>query len=224
MKTLSNYPKNIYIGDNNGEKIYLSAPSWDCNWYWGFGYLGNKNCHYHVDGLSKDKNLFDAFKEHFGKSLVIRESQLWTICELFKTAYALKETAEVLGRGGSHYTTNPCAELIKNVDEVKRINEVVLPQIFEEIYKILIPSQDNSKVDKELLNLNVKGDTQKVVDFMNRHGIKTDDLKQIEGLTSHDISIIHSLWWKQYHAKDKQSKNTELIKDLSKDFAEIRNA
>lgn len=97
---------------------------------------------------------------------------MWTICELFKTAYALKETAEVLGRGGSHYTTNPCAELIKNVDEVKRINEVVLPQIFEEIYKILIPSQDNSKTDKDLVNLVTNGDTQQVVDFMNENKLK----------------------------------------------------
>ena len=33
--------------------IYLDGFSWDCGWYWGFGYLGNKNCHYHVDGLEK---------------------------------------------------------------------------------------------------------------------------------------------------------------------------
>jgi hypothetical protein len=159
MNTLSNYPKKIYIGENDGEKIYLSAPSWDCGWYWGFGYLGNINCHYHIDGLTKNEsyntekkvweyeftNLFDGFKKHFGKTLIVRDSQLWTLCELFNTFYALKETAEVLGRGGAHYTTNPCADLIKNVDEVKRINEIVLPQIFEEIYKILIPAQCQKK-------------------------------------------------------------------------------
>lgn len=52
------------------------------------------------------------------------------------TFYALKETAEVLGRGGSHYTNNPISELIKNADEVKRINEVIMPALFDEIYKI----------------------------------------------------------------------------------------
>ena len=138
MKTLLNYPK-VYLGTVNNEKIYLSAPSWDCGWYWGFGYLGNKNCHYHVDGLSKNCNLFDGFKNHFGESFIINnDKDIWTLAELFQTFYALKQASEVLGRGGSHYTTNPCSEIIKNSDEVKRINEVVMPKIFEEIYKILL--------------------------------------------------------------------------------------
>ncbi len=201
--TLSSYPKSIFIGINNNEKIYLSSPSWDCGWYWGFGYLGNRNCHYHVDGLNAKENisLFDAFKKHFGDSLVVRDSQLWTLCELFKTFYTLKETAEVLGRGGSHLTKNPCSELIVNKEEVARINSIVLPAIFEEIYKILIPAQDNEKVNKQLVRLNNEGNTLKVVDFMNEHRITTDDLKNIEGITSHDFNYIHSMYWKIRHSK-----------------------
>ena len=148
------YPNKVYIGNNEGQPISLSAPSWDCDWYWGFGYLGNSRCHYHVDGLktrewydvekgcfrSERLNLYDGFKKHFGSSLVIKEDKnLWTLCELFETFYTLKETAEVLGRGGSHYTTNPLAEKIKNPAEVERINKVLLPAIFAEIYKILLP-------------------------------------------------------------------------------------
>jgi len=171
MKTLFNYPAKIYIGRNENENIYLSAPSWDCGWYWGFGYLGNKNRHYHVDGLNRYKNidLFDAFNKHFGASLVVRESQLWRLCELFKTFYTLKETAEVLGRGGSHFTTNPCAAIIKNSDEVTRINTIVLPAIFEEIYKILIPAQDNEKTDKQLVKLITKGDTANVFQVVSSY-------------------------------------------------------
>ena len=152
---LSNYPKKIYIGKKDSESIYLSAPSWDCGWYWRFGYLGNKNCHYHVDGLTKHEkynfekkcfeyeftNLYDGFKKQFGDSLIVDDKNLWTLCELFKTFYTLKETANVLNTGGSHYTTNPCADIITNKVEAKRINDVVLPQLFEHIYKILIPSQ-----------------------------------------------------------------------------------
>lgn len=220
MKTnflLSEYPSKIFIGESYGEKIYLSAPSWDCDWYWGFGYLGNKNCHYHVDGLTNHQsydvvnkvwkyeftNLFDGFKKHFGTSLVVRDSQLWTLCELFKTFYTLKETAEVLGRGGANYTANPCKDVIINQDEVKRINEVVLPAVFEEIYKILIPAQDNLKVDKKLLELYLEGNTEKVIDFMLENSIHTDDLKNIEGLTSADINVIHSAYWTRYHANKK---------------------
>jgi hypothetical protein len=147
------FPKRVYLGNNSGERIYLSAPSWDCEWYWGFGYLGNNRCHYHVDGLknptwfdfekscwqSEHLNLFDGFKKHFGDSLVIKDAQLWTLCELFESFYALRKAAEVLGRGGAHYANNPAKETIKNPTEVERINKIVLPKIFREIYKILRP-------------------------------------------------------------------------------------
>ena len=35
------FGKNIYlIGINSeGEKVFLEQASWDCGWYWGFGYL-----------------------------------------------------------------------------------------------------------------------------------------------------------------------------------------
>jgi hypothetical protein len=200
-----NYPK-LLIGVHNDEKIYLSPPSWDCGWYWGFGYLGNKNCHSHVDGLKKEgnTNLFDAFKNHFGKSLVVRDSALWTLCELFETFYTLKEAAEVLGRGGSHMSSNPCKDVIINVDEVTRINTVVLPAIFASIYELLERSQNNPQTDKQLLKEILKGDTNKVVDFMLEYKITTDDLKNIEGVTSHDFDIIHSAYWKRHHAAKKQ--------------------
>lgn len=126
------------MGSVDGEKIYLSAPSWDCGWYWGFGYLGNNNCHYHVEGVAKDKNLWDALREHFGETLTITdEADLWTFCELMQTFYTLKKSAEVLGRGGSHYTTNPVADVIKNEDEAKRINEKVMPAIFDALEDVL---------------------------------------------------------------------------------------
>lgn len=155
MKTLNEY-KKIYLGKNgDGEsrgRIYLSPPSWDCNWYWGFGYLGNNHCHYHVSGLktiekynfeakvhtTENVNLFDGFKRQFGDTFIVKEDKdIWTLTELFETFYHLKETAEVLGRGGSYQTTNPIADLIKNTEEVSRINEIVLPHLFDEIYKIL---------------------------------------------------------------------------------------
>lgn len=200
MKTLREYPR-LYIGKNNGERIFLSPPSWNCGWYWGFGYLGNKNCHYHVDGLSKDKNLFDAFKEHFGDSLMLRDSQLWTACELFSTFYILKETAEVLGRGGAHYTTNPCKDVIINTDETKRINEVVLPAVFDELYKVLERGQQKDKEDKMIIDLLVEGSTHQVYEYMIANKITTDDLKNIPGIISSDYDALHSYYWEQYHSK-----------------------
>ena len=138
MKT--KFTTKFLMGEVDGEKIYLSAPSWDCDWYWGMGYIGNKNCHYHLDGLTKTHNtdLCSAIRKEFGDSLTITdESDQWKFAELIQTAYNLRLTAEVLGRGGSHLTTNPCASIIMNKDEAKRINEKVLPAIFDAVEDIL---------------------------------------------------------------------------------------
>ena len=54
-----------------------------------------------------------------------------------KTFYSLKEIAQVYSIGGSHYTNNPLKDLIMNDKEVTRINEVILPEIFNEVGKIL---------------------------------------------------------------------------------------
>jgi len=142
MKTFKNIDWNtkIFFGINKetNERIYLDKPSWDCGWYWGFGYLGNKDCHYHLSSYKNGRNInmYDALITDYDLNAKIKEN-LWEFCELVESSYVLKETAEVLGRGGSHYTTNVCSDIIKNEVEVKRINEVVLPKIFDALYKII---------------------------------------------------------------------------------------
>lgn len=130
--------KGMLLGVNkDGQKVWLSEPSWDCGWYWGFGYLGEYErgqqvAHYHLSSVINGANSFEDFE-----SLTIEKDKIWTFLELAKTAYSLKDIAAVYGRGGSRYTTNPLAEKIKNEAEVKRINEELLPAIFKEIEKIL---------------------------------------------------------------------------------------
>lgn len=199
MKTLSNYKEKTFLGKVNGENIYLYAPNWDCGWYWGFGYLGNNNCHYPVDGLMKDTDLHTGFKNHFGDSFVIKESDIWVFAELFNSFYMLKNIAELYAHGGSGLTNNPVKEAIINNLEVERINNILLPTIFEEIYKIIEKNLDNKYTFDKIVSLNLAGDTQKVVEFMNEKGIKTDDLKSIKKLNSSDFNNIHSFWWKDYH-------------------------
>ena len=148
MKTISNYTR-IRLGFVNGQPIYLSPPSWDCSWYWGFGYLGNKDCHYHVKGMEEATPIYEAWGKHFGDTFIVKDNKdIWTLSELFQTFYKLQETAEVLVRGGCHLTTNPCQELIKNKVETDRINQRVLPHVFEEIYKILANYKEPKKQPK----------------------------------------------------------------------------
>lgn len=165
--------------DNNGKRVWLEKPSWDCGWYWGFGYLqtmqGNRepsyardiDSHTHWDSRVSEshKNAHDWFIETFGKPTTdlwdqprkadkdarmcrFTDKQVWRLCELMDTAYTLRETAEVLGRGKSNYGENPCVKVIKNTREAKRINSKVLPAIFAEIGKIFDEADKAEKPSK----------------------------------------------------------------------------
>ena len=152
-KLLREYPEFIKLGDSTefGGGVYLKRPEWSCEWYWGFGYLQRWNYrtqdidfHTHInDEFSKlpdgrRSNWFDGMKALLDKGDVFKSDRdRWKFVEIVKTIYSLKETAEVLGRGGSHYITNPRAELVKNHDEVRRINCKVIPALIDEMYKLL---------------------------------------------------------------------------------------
>ena len=142
------------IRKSDGEVIYLTDPTWDCGRYWSFGYLGNSQEHYHLENYQSADRVFKLEDGTFGMLTEKRNismydaliadydlepgilKNLWTFCELALTAYALKKTAELYGRGGSHMTTNPCKELLTKPDIVTHINEVELPAIFAELTKI----------------------------------------------------------------------------------------
>ena len=130
---------------SDNENVYLSLPTWDCEWYWSFGYLENSREHYHLDGY-KEKDgmlehrnicMYDALIEDYDLNGQIKE-KLWEFCELALTAYSLKQYAEVCGRGGPHMTTNPCSNTIINKNEAARINNEVLPEIFTYIEKSIL--------------------------------------------------------------------------------------
>lgn len=124
----------------SGEKIYMTKPGWQCGRYWAFGYLGNKNCHYHLDGyqsgpLFNDKRnicMHDALKKDYKLAPQIEEN-LWQFCEQALTIYTLKESAEVMGRGGSHMTTHKERDFILEhcKDQANTINDIVLPKLLQ---------------------------------------------------------------------------------------------
>ena len=98
--------KKWYIGTSDNGREYLEDFSWDCDWYWGGGYLGNRNLHHHVSGINayENINLFDAMKRYFHKSLALTDGQLWRFCDLFTQFYAYQKAAECFRHGG-HYTS-----------------------------------------------------------------------------------------------------------------------
>lgn len=146
------FGKEIYLlgEDNEGILYWLESPSWDCDWYWGCGYVetytNNKNpeiardinSHQHFDGLflKGNKNGYDAFKEFF-KDMTVTDNELWTFIEIMKTIYTIKEVAGIYHIGGSHYTTNPCKDILQNKDKEEEINKIILPKLFDEVKKLL---------------------------------------------------------------------------------------
>jgi hypothetical protein len=116
----------------DGKRVYIAAPTWDCNWCWSFGYLQATGEHYHLRNYG-NISWIDALERDYNLNVKLRGDSLWKFYELAKTAYKLKEAAEILGFGCSHVTDNPLAEVIKNKAEVDRINQIVLPQIFDAI-------------------------------------------------------------------------------------------
>ena len=125
-----------YLGKLDGEKVWLPPPAWNYKWYWGYGYIENRNLRTYFAGLDTNDNLYNAIENKFDGTFVLQGSNLWTFCELIQTFYTLREIAEVYSRGGSHYTSNPLADIIRNPEEYRRINGILLPKIFIEIDKL----------------------------------------------------------------------------------------
>lgn len=152
--------KYYYLGkDSEGKKYYMPHPSWDCGWYWGFGYImtfTNNNCpeksvdldswsHFDTMFLNKNEYGGDVFKKFF-KEYSIEEDQVYELIDYMLSFYALRETAAILGRGGSHITERAKSELLVDKDEVAKINDVMIPELEERIIKLL--TGNDEKVEK----------------------------------------------------------------------------
>lgn len=98
--------------------VYLDKHSWDCDWYWGFGYVGNNRCHFHMDSLIK--GVYDVDKIFLHTN--IKQDQWWVIRDLFMQAYALKEAAGVYQHGGHQTHRAGLTDILKNKDMADKLN------------------------------------------------------------------------------------------------------
>ena len=148
------FNKNIYLlgEDKDGIKYWLEEATWDCNWYWGFGYIetytNNKNpensrdiaSHQHFDSLFLNKNIFDSFKNFF-KETTLKDNEIWELLSYMEEFYTMKKYSNLL-YSGNHITSQ--AQNIKegkneieNKKEYERINKILMPELFKKIYKLL---------------------------------------------------------------------------------------
>lgn len=125
----------------DSKKVYLEIGSWDCDWYWGFGYLvvynqsrSDVDEFYHFDSLLKEFGL-NGIEKHF-KSFVLKENEMWILADLMSSYYKLKEVAEFYYMGNSNFTEQGLK--IKNRRRAKVINKDI-ERIIKEVEKLLTP-------------------------------------------------------------------------------------
>ena len=109
----------------DGENVWLTKQEWACGWYWSFGYLGNKNCHFHFDSLLYIKDSKGSVKfcaSDLFESTNISDKEWWVMRDLFVQAYALQKAAEVYRYGGHQSSLAGVTDLIKDEDMTKRLN------------------------------------------------------------------------------------------------------
>lgn len=152
------FGKDVYLLGKNeyGELLWLEAPSWDCSWYWGFGYVEiytnqanpsqarDITSHSHFNSLVGFKREDNTYVHHLNESprmsaTVLADKESWELCDLMKSFYTLKDAAEIYHTGNSHLTTTGIS--LKSSEAEKRINEVDIPAITKRVLEILTPAE-----------------------------------------------------------------------------------
>ena len=159
------------LGKKDGEKYWLERATFDCEWYWGIGYvesyLGNgsadRSCtgYTHFDclffnGPRDCKSMFDSFFDE----TPFTSDEIWEILELMKSAYTCRKYSDMLHTGGSHITSKVKVDLIKNDAEYGRLNNAVIPSILNEVYKIMMTGETSTDIFHELKTLVPWGDEE----------------------------------------------------------------
>lgn len=126
------------IPADGGRAEFLRDFSWDCNWYWGGGYIGNNSIHHHFKGLADGENvdLHTAFNNYFARTQ-LTDNQVWRLCDLMKQFYAYKEAAECFRLGGHMCSSNERNKEEINNDLAKTINLHIQDVIIPEVRKLL---------------------------------------------------------------------------------------
>ena len=150
------FNKKVYLlgADADGCLYWLESPSWDCGWYWGFGYVETYTnnmhpsksrdieSHQHIKGSFIGNidgqyihNIYDA---PLLASTTFTESEGWELSELFFQFYTLRESAELFHRGKCNIAyTELKHDESKCKETADYINNVMIPAITNRIIKIL---------------------------------------------------------------------------------------
>ena len=150
-KTSKAFGKKVWLlgKDKDGINYWLEEPSWDCGWYYGFGFVesyeDNKSpdkakdidSHQHFDSLflNGPKCSKDMFKEFFVET-PLSDDEIWELVDYMKTFYTLKSVAELFKHGYSWQTSKAKIDQLQSDEQNDLVNKVWLPEVFKRIEKL----------------------------------------------------------------------------------------
>jgi len=147
------------LGKKDGELYWLEQASFDCDWYWGLGYVESYRGHgtldkswrghQHFDSMFLEKTKYgiyiDVWKKFFEET-PLTDDEIWEVLELMKSAYTCRQYSDMIHRGGSHITSKVKVDLINNDAEYGRLNNAVIPVILNKVYEILLPKNEDGTI------------------------------------------------------------------------------
>jgi len=132
--------KNILI---LGEKISFTKHSWDCDWYWSFGWIGNHNIHTHADVFTRDllwHDVDDVFEDHIFDS----DNSFWVFKDLLVQAYALSKVSHVYRSGGYCTVRIGVTDVIADKAMETRVNKD-LEKVLNTLWEFLLEQSEKKK-------------------------------------------------------------------------------
>ena len=150
-KTSKAFGKKVWLlgKDKDGINYWLEEPSWDCGWYYGFGFVETYthntrpdlardiNSHQHFDNLflNGPECGKDMFKKFFKKT-PLSDDEIWELVDYMKTFYTLKSVAELFKHGYSWQTSKAKIDQLQSDEQNDLVNKVWLPEVFKRIEKL----------------------------------------------------------------------------------------
>jgi len=148
IKIFNNKKYYLLGSDENNIKYWLKEPEWNCNWYWSCGWVetfkdDDIDTHQHLNSYD---DIFVWFPDIIGFKKIIfnspfTENEQWDLAELFKIMYILTDYAELIYIG-SLGIANLNELNLQDLNYTNKINEELLPKIFNHIKNIMEPKNE----------------------------------------------------------------------------------
>lgn len=140
--------------DEEGTKYWLQAPSWDCDRYWGFGYIETLNpTQTDIESHQHATDFYSEWKSNVLKQTTFTDEESWALCELFDNFYTLRELADAQhhnGKLGNYTEQRHGFNFNALFKEGVVINRDCLPFVMAKIISILTPDETETADSLEL--------------------------------------------------------------------------